>query len=56
MAENIAVGKTVFRNLAAERQTNNKMDDPTVHNDISAFDDVICFIQFVFNNMLRPKK
>ena len=50
-------GKTVFRNLAAKRQTDNEMDDTTIDNDSSAFNDVICFIPLVFNNMqTAPKK
>ena len=32
------------------------IDDTTVDNNISAFNDAICFIRFVFNNMLKPKK
>ena len=51
-----SIGKTISRNLATERQTNNEMDDATVDNDISVFNDAICFIRFVFNNMLRPSK
>ena len=31
-------------------------DNTTVDNDISAFNDAICFIQLVFNNMQKLKK
>ena len=31
-------------------------DNTTVDNDISYFNDAICFIEFDFNNMLKPKK
>ena len=31
-AESIAIGETVSRNLAAEKQTKNEMDDSTVDN------------------------
>ena len=41
-AESIAVGETVFRNLAAERQTNNEIDDTTVDNAISDFSLITC--------------
>ena len=39
-AESIAVRENC-RSLAAERQSNNEMDDTIVDNDISAFNDAI---------------
>ena len=32
------------------------IDNTTVDNDISTFNDAIGFIQFNFNNMLKPNK
>ena len=32
------------------------IDNTAVDNDISAFNDAICFIQFVINNMIKLKK
>ena len=52
-AESIAEEEMCIQNLVAE--TNNEIDDTKVDNDISASNDVICFIRFVYNNMLKQK-
>ena len=38
------------------QRTTTDIDDTTVDSNISAFNNVVCFIEFVFNNMLKPKK